>query len=1076
MTVNVRLGSSLNLLRACLVRACALLLLFGPGLAWSQAQASLVAASSVWKFLDNGSNQGTAWRAPSFDDSAWPSGAAQLGYGDGDESTVIGYGPNANAKYITTYFRKSFNVANPAALSALNLRVKRDDGIVVYLNGIEIYRDNMPAGTVTSTTLAPTFAADDGATWLATTLSNASLVQGLNVLAAEVHQSTLDSSDLSFDLELTAVGSVAMTRKPYLQIGTPNSVAVRWRTNEASDSRVRYGLSAASLTSSVSDAAQLTEHSVTLTGLSPNTKYYYAVGTSTQTLAGGDANHYFVTAPAAGSPRATRIWVLGDAGTGTDDQARVRDAYYNFTGTTHTDLWLQLGDNAYEYGTDSEYQVKLFDVYPDMLRKSVTWPTIGNHDTADSASPPAALPYFQMFSFPTAGQAGGVASGSRNYYSFDYGNIHFINLDSMASSRAAGSAMLNWLQADLAANTKDWTIAFWHHPPYSKGVIDSDTSVQSVEMRQNALPILESFGVDLVLNGHSHDYQRSYLIDGHYGSSSTFSAAMKKNAGSGRISETGAYAKPTLGPSSRQGTVYTVAGTSGSIIVAGALNHPAMFISLFQLGSMVLDVNGNRLDATFLTDAGVVRDSFTISKGPAPNQPPSVALTAPAGGATAIAPATINLAANASDADGTIARVEFYRGSTLLGTDTTAPYTFSWSGVAAGSYSLTARAYDNQNAVTTSAAVNITVSAPSNQLPTVALTAPVSGATATAPATIGLAANASDPDGSIQRVEFYQGSTLLATDTSAPYSFSWAGVGAGSYTLTARAYDNLGATTTSAAVNITVNPAPANQPPAVALTAPAGGTTATAPATIGLAANASDTDGSIQRVEFYQGSTLLATDTSAPYSFSWAGVAAGSYSLSARAYDNLGAATTSAVVNITVNPAPPPSGALIGKRSVWKYLDNGSSQGTSWRATSFNDTAWASGAAQLGYGDGDEGTVVGYGPSASSKYITTYFRQTFNVSNPTQFKSLLLNLMRDDGAVVYLNGTEIARSNMPGGTITSSTRASTAIPDSAEATYHAYTVAITVLLTGVNVIAVEVHQYLGDSSDLSFDLELIGQP
>jgi acid phosphatase type 7 len=1056
-----------------LLRAGAAVLLLAAGSAG--AQTALVAAGSTWKYLDNGSNQGTAWRASAFDDAAWPTGAAQLGYGDGDETTVVGYGANASSKFITTYFRRSFSVADPTAFTGLNLRLKRDDGVIVYLNGAEIHRDNMPAGSVSSTTLASTAVADDGATWQSVALASTGLLAGTNVLAVEIHQAARDSSDISFDLELTGTGSgaVFVARKPYLQLGTPGSVVVRWRTATPTDSRVWYGAAPTSLTSSVSNTAPTTEHSVTLTGLSPNTRYFYSVGSSTQGLAGGDANHYFVTAPAPDSDRNLRIWVLGDAGTGTASQARVRDAYYNFTGSTHTDLWLQLGDNAYDNGTDAEYQAKLFDVYADMLRKSVTWPTIGNHDTAGSSAPPASLPYFQMFNFPTAAQAGGVASGSKNYYSFDHGNIHFISLDSMASSRTAGSAMLNWLQNDLAANTKQWTIAFWHHPPYSKGTHDSDDDIESIEMRQNALPILESFGVDLVLSGHSHDYQRSYLIDGHYGPSSTFTTAMQKNAGSGRPAETGAYTKP-LGSSSRQGAVYAVAGSSGKLESGGALNHPAMFISLFELGSLVIDVSATQLDVKFLGDTGTVRDSFTISKGPSTNPPPSVTLTSPISGTSATAPAAFNLAATASDTNGSIERVEFYQGGTLLGNDTSAPYTLAWSGVGAGSYSITARAFDNQGASTTSAAAAVTVTAP-NQAPSVALTAPTSGTVLTAPANLTLTATASDADGSIARVEFYQGAALLATDTSAPYSYAWAGVAAGSYSLSARAFDNLGAATTSAAASVTVNAA-SNQAPTVALTAPTAGMTAVAPATINLAANASDADGSIARVEFYQGGTLLASDTSAPYSFAWTNVAAGTYAITARAFDNLGAAADSATVSITVTVATTQSVTLIGKRSVWKYLDNGSNQGTAWRATSFNDSAWASGAGQLGYGDGDEATVVRFGPNASAKYTTTYFRKAVTVDNPAQFTSLLIHLLRDDGAVVYLNGVEVARSNMPAGTVSSTTRASTAIADAAESIYYVFNANTAALLAGVNVIAVEIHQSAADSSDLSFDLELIARP
>ena len=175
---------------------------------------------------------------------------------------------------------------------------------------------------------------------------------------------------------------------------------------------------------------------------------------------------------------------------------------------------------------------------------------------------------------------------------------------------------MRWLTSDLAANTKPWLIAYWHHPPYSKGSHDSDEDQTQTELRENALPILEAYGVDLVLSGHSHSYERSYLIDGHYGKSYTFSSQHKKNGGNGRVDRNGAYTKPTFGPSAHEGAVYAVAGSGGQVS-GGAFNHPAMFISLMQLGSMVLDVNGNRLEAKFLRETGAIDDSFTIIKGSA---------------------------------------------------------------------------------------------------------------------------------------------------------------------------------------------------------------------------------------------------------------------------------------------------------------------------------------------------------------------------------------------------------------------------------------------------------------------------
>jgi RHS repeat-associated protein len=183
-----------------------------------------------------------------------------------------------------------------------------------------------------------------------------------------------------------------------------------------------------------------------------------------------------------------------------------------------------------------------------------------------------------------------------------------------------------------------------------------------------------------------------------------------------------------------------------------------------------------------------------------------VSLTSPANGASFIAPASITLTASAADTDGTIQKVEFFEDATVLNTHTTAPYSFDWTSVPAGTYALTAKATDNAGGVTTSAVVNISVVA--NIAPSVTLTAPANGASYTAPASITLAANATDTDGSIAQVEFFQGATLLNTDSVAPYSFDWTNVSAGTHTLTARATDNLGGTTTSAAVNITVTAAP----------------------------------------------------------------------------------------------------------------------------------------------------------------------------------------------------------------------------------------------------------------------------
>lgn len=406
--------------------------------------------------------------------------------------------------------------------------------------------------------------------------------------------------------------AAAVTRGPYLMMGTPDSMVIRWRTDVATNSRVQYGTTQGSLANTLDNATSTTEHELRVTGLTPETKYYYSVGSTGGVLAGNDATTFFQTGPLAGTARPTRIWVIGDAGTGSAVQTSVYNAYLAATGGVYTNLWLMLGDNAYSSGTDAEYSSKMFNNYGTMFRQSSLWPTIGNHDAASADSATQTGPYYDQFTMPKNAEAGGVASGTEAYYSFNYANIHFIVLDSQETSRSTTGAMMNWMKADLQADNSDWVIAVWHHPPYTKGSHNSDTETALIEMRQNFLPVLEGHGVDLVLTGHSHSFERSYLLDGHYGLSSTFSSAYQMDAGDGRTDGTGAYAK-SAGSIPHEGAVYSVVGSSGQTS-GGTLNHPAMFVSLNEAGSMVLDIDGQTLNAKFINSSGVVRDHFTLAK------------------------------------------------------------------------------------------------------------------------------------------------------------------------------------------------------------------------------------------------------------------------------------------------------------------------------------------------------------------------------------------------------------------------------------------------------------------------------
>jgi hypothetical protein len=404
-------------------------------------------------------------------------------------------------------------------------------------------------------------------------------------------------------------------RGPYLQLASSTNITIRWTSDEVSEGQVRYGLQVDALNYISTDFNVTNQHLVTLSNLTPGTRYYYSVGSPEAVTVSG-LGYQFVTAPVLRRP--IRIWATGDVGdcAGCEQQGWVRDAYYAFTRDTRTDVWLLLGDNG--CWSDAGSQLAIFNVYSNLLRCTPAWPTLGNHDV-DPERVDGWTPYLDIFTLPTQGEAGGISSGSERYYSFDHGNAHFVCLDSETSDKSPGGAMLTWVERDLASNTNDWVIAFWHSPPYSRGSHDSDIEGNLIQMREWVLPVLESHGVDLVLCGHSHSYERSYLIDGHYGSSGSLTPAMVLDAGSGYPGDTGAYLKASIAPAPRQGTVYVVSGSAGNAWGA-ALNHPAMFKSLNRLGSTVIDIDGNRLDGRFLSESGIISDHFAIVKG-GPSEP-----------------------------------------------------------------------------------------------------------------------------------------------------------------------------------------------------------------------------------------------------------------------------------------------------------------------------------------------------------------------------------------------------------------------------------------------------------------------
>jgi hypothetical protein len=419
--------------------------------------------------------------------------------------------------------------------------------------------------------------------------------------------------------------SQTLTRGPYLQMATPASMQIRWRTSTPTSSKVSYGTSAANLAGQVTDATLKTDHIINLTNLQANTQYFYSIGTSTQTLQ-GDATNFFYTMPPFGTQKKIRIWATGDSGFGSPQQINTLNQYQNYVGNGYTDVWLLMGDNAYVYGLDNEYQTGFFNVYQSskVMKQTVLFPAPGNHDYYIDLNSriTKAAPYYDIFSMPTQGQSGGVASNTETFYSYDYGDVHFISLDSygyeQGQYRMWEGPQLQWLQQDLAANTKKWTIVYFHHPPYTMGSHNSDTETELAQIRQGLVPVFDQYKVDLVLCGHSHNYERTRLIKGHTGMENTFSAQTHNlSSSSGKYdgsTDSCPYVKNS-NSTQNDGVMYVVAGTAGFAgLQQASWPHEAMYTAHSTAGSVVVEIEGNRLDSKFISETGSILDQFTIMK------------------------------------------------------------------------------------------------------------------------------------------------------------------------------------------------------------------------------------------------------------------------------------------------------------------------------------------------------------------------------------------------------------------------------------------------------------------------------
>lgn len=415
-------------------------------------------------------------------------------------------------------------------------------------------------------------------------------------------------------------------RGPYIQMANAGGITLRWRTNIATDSKIEVGTTYGMYNLIAINNDISIEHAVTITGLSANTKYYYQFGSSTS-IEPTSTTHYFVTTPPKNTNRKVKVAVFGDCGRDVNGkQLATLNAYQNYVGDNPAELLLLLGDNAYNNGLDEEYQANFFNVYNNILLKNhALFPAPGNHDYTNISARQTdkKIPYYDIFNLPTNAECGGVPSGTESYYSYNWGDMHFISLDSYGKESGSlrmydtTSPQVLWLKQDLAANDQTWTIVYWHHPPFTMGSHNSDTEAELVAIRQNLLQILERNGVDMVLCGHSHTYERSFLLNGYSGNEGSFSASLHtKNSSSGKYDGTDNSCLYSLtSAKENHGTVYVVSGSAGATDgIQANFPHNAMPFSYNEAGMFYFEVEGNRLDASFIRYDGNIRDRFTMMK------------------------------------------------------------------------------------------------------------------------------------------------------------------------------------------------------------------------------------------------------------------------------------------------------------------------------------------------------------------------------------------------------------------------------------------------------------------------------
>ncbi|MBI1841161.1 MAG: carboxypeptidase regulatory-like domain-containing protein [Verrucomicrobia bacterium] len=986
-----------------------------PGLLLTKT-ALIAKKAAAWRYLDTGVDQGTTWANPSFNDSGWKTGAAVLGYGQGTglgaESTVINFGPDPNNKYTTAYFRKSFVVANPLIYTNYLMEVLRDDGVVVYLNGKEIYRNNMPpTGVITYATRAVDTVEPDS--FLSQTIANTEVQPGVNWIAAEVHQATANSSDLTFDFAFTG-------------IGLSNAVGLNlvYFQKPTDQSRYTNGQPVA-MTASVFSATPVTRVD------------FYADGGKLGESSSSPFQFVWPD-PAAGNHVLRCVGVLG--GIQVTSPAVSIIIAPPLPDLPTVDLLAAGGSWRYlskSSAAPSTWSQPSFD--DSSWTNGVAKLGFGHADEATviNGGPSNArftTVYFrsQFVVADPAGLTNLVAQLKR-----DDGAVVYINgVEVLRDNIGPGAVSY----ATLATNAADNGSVFYAEALDVKALnaLLPGTNVVAVEVHQSSANSSD-LAFDFALAGPAR-LQRErgcYLVAPDSGASFPADSPLvvRADAVAGgalgvqrvgffvdgqklgedtAIPYTFTWAHPNSGPHSLKAVAIDAQGDSmESAVVSITITPPSSGTQWISFGDF-----WKYLDDGSDQGSNWVKRSFNDlawRSGPA-----RLGYGLGSQIETALSTGTNSALRNIT---------AYFRKAFVVDN----PAAFSGIRLLLGRND-GAAVYLNGVEVLRD---NLPVSRLSYN--TLALSK-ISGPGDSPPLRALLSNQLLVPGTNVVAVELHQQS---ATSSDASFDLALSGL----------------------------TPAPSGI--SIYLVNPGAGQRFSAPASVGFSAEVLG-DGSLpDKVQYYADAALIGESAAYPYSFTWLNAPTGAHSVTARALV-AGETVESPAVAITVGPPPPPIAPVLDRLVAlgvpWRYWDAVAAVAAGWKNRIFDDSAWKSGPGRLGFGLDGEATTV------SGGRMTYYFRRSFRVDKPSQYSQLVFQLARDDGAVVYLNGQEVYRSNMPDGLIKPDTAAVNVVNTPEESIYYETIVPIagSALTQGTNVVAVEVHQQTLASSDLAFDLQVLG--